>query len=174
MSVFITGVTGYVGKHLLRYSLNLTNRNIVVCIRGKNGLSGNGRFEKEIKHHPLFDSSLIQSNLKNVKVVEKDVESLEKSDVDECSDIIHCAANVKFTAPYDLLYAENVVALKNIYNICKEKRFLYISTCYVHPKITNPPYEAIKISPDLKRTDFIADYAYTKYLAEWCFSKWIL
>lgn len=166
MSVFITGVTGYVGKHLLRYFLSLTNRQIVVCIREKNGMTGKERFNTEIKHHPLFDETIIQKNLINVSVVEKDVNSLNESDIKECSDIIHCAANVKFNSPFQVLMTENVRALKTLYRLCKTKKFYYISTCYVHPKTTEGPYSSSKIPAGLDKTNFICEYAYTKYLAE--------
>lgn len=166
MSVFLTGVTGYVGKHLLRYFLSTTTRQIVVCIRDKNGTSGKQRFQTEIRDHPLFRDLVIQANLKNVTVVEKDVSALKASDISECTDVIHCAANVKFTSPISLLLAENVVALKRLYKLCKQKRFYHISTCYVHPKTTSGPYESTRIETGLERSEFICNYAYTKYLAE--------
>ena len=166
MSVFLTGVTGYVGKHLLRYLLSLTNREIVVCIREKRGVSARERFSKEIKQHPLFEDTLIQTNLKNVKLVEKDVSALQQSDLEGCTDVIHCAANVKFTDPLELLYKENVTALKKLYKFCKKTHFYYVSTCYVHPKTRPGPYDPTKIESKLDKSEFICEYAYTKYLAE--------
>jgi nucleoside-diphosphate-sugar epimerase len=166
MSVFITGVTGYVGKHLLRYFLSLTNRQIVVCIREKHGISGLDRFDAEIKQSPMFNETIIQKRLVDVTVIEKDVHALTKTDLEACTDVIHCAANVKFNAPYQTLFTENVTALKKIYRLCKTKKFYYISTCYVHPKTSEGPYPSIKIPGGLDKTNFICEYAYTKYLAE--------
>lgn len=166
MSVFITGATGYVGKHLLRYFLSLTNRQIVVCIREKNGVLGKTRFETEIRDHPLFQDVLIQKNLKSVRIIEKDVADLRKADLEGVSDVIHCAANVRFTDPLDKLMQENVRALKQIFKVSRGKRFYHVSTCYVHPKNSEGPHASCKIRDDLTRSDFICDYAYTKYLAE--------
>lgn len=166
MSILITGVTGYVGKHLLRYFLSLTNRQIVVCIREKHGMLGKARFESEIRSHPLFQDILIQKNLKSVRVIEKDMIDLRKTDLEGVSDIIHCAANVKFTDPLDKLMRENVSALKQIFKVSRGKRFYHISTCYVHPKESSGPHTSSKIPEGLTRSDFICDYAYTKYLAE--------
>lgn len=166
MSVFLTGVTGYVGKHLLRYFLTLTNRSIVVCIREKNGVSGKERFTTEIREHPMFSDILIQANMKNVRVIEKDVTALKASDLEGCSDVIHCAANVKFNSPIQTLLTENVKALKNLYRLCKQKRFYHISTCYVHPKANEGPYPSVRIESGLQQSEFICNYAYTKYLAE--------
>lgn len=166
MSLFITGVTGYVGKHLLRYFLSLTNRQIVVCIREKNGVSGKERFISEIKNNAMFQDITIQTNLKNVRVIDKDVAALKQDDLTDCTDVIHCAANVKFNSSMELLLAENVTALKNIYRLCKQKRFYHISTCYAHPKTSEGPYPSIQIPGGLQKSEFICNYAYSKYLGE--------
>jgi nucleoside-diphosphate-sugar epimerase len=158
MSVFITGTTGYVGKHLLRYLL-LAGIPATICIRPKKGVSAKQRFMTEIARHPLFLNVPFY-----IRIVEKDVSELVESDLAGCHTIIHCAANVKFTSPLELLMKENVHAVQNIHKISKGLRFVHISTCYVHPKISN--YDPIKIQTGLQRSDFICDYAYTKYLAE--------
>jgi len=166
MSVFLTGVTGYVGKHLLRYFLSLTDRQIVVCIREKNGVSGRERFITEIKNDAMFQDITIQTNLKNVRVIEKDVSVLKEDDLSDCTDVVHCAANVKFNSSIQTLLTENVKALKNIYRLCKKKRFYHISTCYVHPKANEGPYPSVRIEPGLQQSEFICNYAYSKYLGE--------
>jgi hypothetical protein len=156
--IFLTGCTGYVGKHLLRY-LCLTSQKIRVCIRDKE-LTGKQRFQKEIIEHGLFADPVIQNNLKNVEVIEKDLLELTEEDIE--GTVIHCAANVKFTAPLELLLEENVEGLKKIYSLTKEK-FIHISTCYVHPKQNG---KSEKIKSNLSKKKFICEYAYTKYLAE--------
>lgn len=158
MSIFITGTTGYVGKHLLRYLL-LSGIPVTVCIRPKKGISAKNRFIAEIANHSLFIGVPLC-----VRIVEKDVADLVSEDLIGCHTIIHCAANVKFTSSLDSLMKENYFALKNIHKISQKLRFVHISTCYVHPKISN--YESIRIPTGLQRSDFICDYAYTKYLAE--------
>jgi nucleoside-diphosphate-sugar epimerase len=159
MSVFITGTTGYVGKHLLRYLL-LAGIPVTICIRPKKGVSGKQRFIAEIANDALFIGVPFC-----VRIVEKDVSDLVESDLAGCHTIIHCAANVKFTSPLELLMKENVHAVQNIHKISKGLRFVHISTCYVHPK-TQTIRKPVKISDNLQRSDFICNYAYTKYLAE--------
>jgi thioester reductase-like protein len=156
--IFLTGCTGYVGKHLLRY-LCLTSQKIRVCIRDKE-LTGKQRFQKEIVEHGLFADPVIQNNLLNVEVIEKDLLDLTEEDIE--GTVIHCAANVKFTAPLELLLEENVEGLKKIHSLTKGK-FIHISTCYVHPKQNGKPE---KIKSNLSKKKFICEYAYTKYLAE--------
>lgn len=162
MSVFLTGATGYVGKHLLRSILLLTNKQVVICIREKNGLYAKQRFQREIVSHGLF----AKLDTTRVKIIDKDVSDLEILDLDGCTDVIHCAANVKFNSSLQLLIKENVDALKKLYSLCEGKRFYHISTCYVHPIATKGPYESTKIQSGLDVSDFICNYAYTKYLAE--------
>jgi len=160
MKIFLTGTTGYVGKHLLRY-LIIAKFNVTVCIRSKKGLSGKQRFEDEIASNLLFRDLSTAS----VRVIEKDVNDLVQKDLLECDTVIHCAANVKFTSSMEELMLENVFALQRIYGLSSEKRFVYISTCYVHPKKARIR-KAEKIESGLVPSDFICDYAYTKYLAE--------
>lgn len=167
MSVFISGVTGCVGKHLLMYFLKQTDRTLVVCIRVKKGKCVQSRFQEEIVQHALFKDPLIQARLKqNVVVIAKDVNDLTKEDLQTCSDVVHCAANVKFTVPLEELYHENVTNLIKLYKLCKKARFYYISTCYVHPQNTSGPYHSVQIPSGLTSDNFICNYAYTKYLAE--------
>ncbi len=166
MSVFITGVTGYVGKHLLYFFLKETDRNLVVCIRDKKGASAKDRFQSEIADHPMFQSTVIKSNLKHISLVPKDINELQVADLSGCSDIIHCAANVRFTAPIEELMRENVEGLKRIHSLSQGKRFYHISTCYVHPIKAEGSRKSVSIQPGLEAKDFICNYAYTKYLAE--------
>lgn len=166
MSVFITGVTGYVGKHLLYYFLKETDRSITICIRNKKGTSSNDRFLKEIKDHPLFQDPVVKANLARVSLVEKDVNTLMQSDLSGCSDIIHCAANVKFTSPMEELLQENLEGVKKIHSLSTNKRFYHISTCYVHPTKSVGNRSSVPIQANLEPNDFICSYAYTKYLAE--------
>ena len=166
MSLFLTGCTGYVGKHFLYYLLKLTNRDVVVCIRSKKGESGQKRFETEIQAHPMFQEPVVKTNCKRVRVVEKDLSELIESDLLDCTDVVHCAANVKFTAPLENLLEENVNGLKQLYEISKGKHFIHISTCYVHPKGKQLLHKSEKIPDQLTADQFICNYAYTKYLAE--------
>ena len=163
MSIFLTGATGYVGKHLLRSLLLLTNNQISICIREKKGISANDRFQKEIAEHGLFKGVDIGTR---IMIVKKDVGDLKKEDLSGCTDIIHCAANVKFNSSLDLLMKENVEALKTLFSLCEGKRFYHISTCYVHPTKTQEVYESKRIESGLNKSDFVCNYAYTKYLAE--------
>jgi nucleoside-diphosphate-sugar epimerase len=162
MSLFLTGATGFVGKHLLCFLLQKTSYTITIPIRGKKGQSSEERFAKEIKDFPLFQAC----DLSRVSMVPKDIETIETSDLSGVSCFIHCAAVVKFNQPLESLLRDNYESVKRIYNMCKNIKFIYISTCYVHPKYLKEPGKAVPIEKALPREEFICDYAYTKYLAE--------
>lgn len=162
MSLFLTGATGFVGKHLLYYLLKTTEYSITIPIRGKRGESSEDRFQKEIRKADLFKDC----NLSRVSMIPKDIETIEASDLSGVSCFIHSAAVVKFNQPLEILLRDNYESVKRIYNLCRGIKFIYISTCYTHPKYLQQAGKAVQIEKGLPREEFICDYAYTKYLAE--------
>jgi nucleoside-diphosphate-sugar epimerase len=162
MSVFLTGATGYVGKHLLYFLLQKTSYSIVIPIRGKKGQSSEERFDKEILSFPMFKDA----DTSRISMISKDIESIEASDISGVQCFLHCAAVVKFNQPLETLLRDNYESVKRIYNLCKHIKFIYVSTCYVHPKYLKEPGKGIPIEKGLPKEEFICDYAYTKYLAE--------
>lgn len=162
MNLFLTGATGFVGKHLLFFLLQKTDAHITIPIRGKRGQSSEDRFAKEIQQAPLFEGF----DLSRVSMVPKDIETIEAVDLSGVSCFIHCAAVVKFNQPLEALLRDNYESVKRIYSLCKDIKFIYISTCYTHPKYLKEPGKATPIEKGLPREEFICDYAYTKYLAE--------
>ena len=162
MSVFLTGATGYVGKHLLYYLLEKTSYSVIIPIRGKKGQSSEERFQTEILKFPMFENK----DVSRITMISKDIESIEASDISGVRCFLHCAAVVKFNQPLETLLRDNYESVKRIYNLCKDIKFIYVSTCYVHPKYLKEPGKAIPIEKGLPKEEFICDYAYTKYLAE--------
>lgn len=162
MSLFLTGATGFVGKHLLYTLLKETDYTIVVPIREKRGSSAEDRFQKEIVSFPLFKGL----DMKRVTVIPKDIETIDAEDLTGVSCFIHCAAVVKFNQPLETLLRDNYESVKRLYDLCKKIKFIYISTCYTHPKYLQQAGKAERIEKGLPREEFICDYAYTKYLAE--------
>jgi nucleoside-diphosphate-sugar epimerase len=162
MSLFLTGATGFVGKHLLYYLLQTTPYRITIPIRGKKTQSSEQRFETEIASFSMFKNS----DMSRVTMIPKDIESIEAHDISGISCFIHCAAIVKFNQPLEVLLRDNYESVKHIYKLCSTIKFIYVSTCYVHPKYLKEAGKAIQIEKGLPREEFITDYAYTKYLAE--------
>jgi hypothetical protein len=162
MNVFLTGATGFVGKHLLYYILKSTDYSVTIPIREKKNKTSNERFAKEFTDSPLFKGA----DLSRVKIINKDIATIDQQDISGASCFIHCAASVKFNVSLDELLQDNYEPVKRLYDLCRNIKFIYISTCYTHPKTLKGPGKAVQIDKNVPREDFICDYAYTKYLTE--------
>ena len=164
MKIFLTGATGFVGKHLLYYILKDTEFTVTIPIREKKGKTPQQRFQSEFTDSPLFKN--ISLSLSRVSVIDRSIETLSAEDISGsgATCFIHCAAMVKFNQPLETLKEENYASVKRIYEMCKMK-FIYVSTCYVHPKDTEVG-KPVSIEKGLPAERFICDYAYSKYLAE--------
>ena len=175
MHIFLTGATGFVGKHLLYYILKDTDFTVTIPVRQKK-LTSAERFQKEFVEAPLFHNL----DLSRVTCIDRDISNIVAEDVSGAC-FIHCAAVVKFNQPLEDLIKHNYKSVEGLYELTKQPteeptkqsnpmKFIYISTCYTHPKGSTG--ESVKIPADLPRESFICDYAYTKYLAEqWLYKQ---
>lgn len=166
MHIFLTGATGFVGKHLLYYILKDTDFTITIPVRQKK-LPSQERFQKEFVEAPLFKGL----DMSRVSCIDRDISNIVEQDLSG-SCFIHCAAVVKFNQPLEELIKHNYKSVQGLYELATQAsmKFIYISTCYTHPKGSKG--ESVQIAPDLPRDSFICDYAYSKYLAEqWLYKQ---
>lgn len=138
-NVLLTGVTGFLGAHILRELLNNDEVKKIYClIREKNDQSIEQRFEN-IKNRYFVEADY--SNLNKIELVNGDFEkqnlNLAEKDYDKLKNtittIIHAGANVKHFGDYDASYTTNVVGVKNIIEFAKDSRagLAHISTMSV-------------------------------------------
>jgi nucleoside-diphosphate-sugar epimerase len=109
--------------------------------------------------------------LSRVTCIERDISNIVAEDLSGVC-FVHCAAVVKFNQPLEDLIKHNYKSVEGLYELAatKSMKFIYISTCYTHPK--GSAGESVQIPADLPRESFICDYAYTKYLAEqWLYKQ---
>ncbi|KAM7293388.1 fatty acyl-CoA reductase 1 [Ixodes scapularis] len=144
-SVFLTGITGFLGKVLLEKMLRSCPDigNIFVLIREKKGQKGRDRL-KQILNEVLFErvQKVHPEALSKVQVVAGDLlqPELGMSNSDrerltrEVSVVIHGAASVRFDEPLRFSVRSNIAATKMILDLCHEmknlKVYVHVSTAY--------------------------------------------
>jgi len=109
--ILVTGATGRIGKHLVKALLN-KGKKVRVFIRKR---------MTEFENVETFYGDLL------------DKESLKKA-VEGIDTIFHLAAVVDYTAPEDLMFKVNVIGTKNILDVFKGDKFIYLSSTAVLSK----------------------------------------
>ncbi|XP_077518786.1 putative fatty acyl-CoA reductase CG5065 isoform X1 [Amblyomma americanum] len=146
-SVFLTGITGFLGKvvieKLLRSCPDIGN--VYVLVREKKGLKGKDRLN-QITSEKLF--STLQRDTPDVfnklVVVPGDLHEpdmgISNADrermIHDVSVVIHSAASVRFDEPLRIATSSNVRATKRVIDFCYElqnlKVYVHVSTTYCH------------------------------------------
>jgi len=167
-SIFLTGVTGFVGNVLLEKLLrSCPDLNMIyVLIRERKGQSAEDRLQ-EVLSFQSFEP-LRQSNPKfadKVKVVRGDVGQeqlgLDESDralMRNVSVIIHSAADVRFEVKFRSIVQSNVGGVRSIIQLSRSlqklESLVYVSTafsnCYLQEEIQEKVYE-----PSIRPADLL-------------------
>jgi len=150
-TLFLTGVTGYLGKVLLVKLLsvcrNLPDNSICVLVRGKKELSASDRFDKDLFNESYIFKQLLKDRpdaRKAIKVIDGDVSKsklgMTPTDYEWVSNnvtsIIHMAATTNFNENLRLAFEINILGTKRVLTLAKQcKKLLsmvYVSTCYTN------------------------------------------
>lgn len=164
--VFLTGVTGFVGKVVLeellrRYGEEDLQKVYVLIRSDRHGHSPQERFQKEVVASPCF-SKLPSDWTRRVKVISGELaepgcgighEDREKL-VDNVTHIINCAASIEFDLPVKEAAAANITASLNVLEFARWctglKNMVNVSTAYVTPHRNDAQPIAERLVP-LKR-----------------------
>lgn len=180
--IFLTGVTGFVGKvvleTLIRRREELGVASIAVLIRPKRDKrSGETRparerFEQEVAGSRCF-SKLPANWLDCVEVVAGDLTS-EHLGIDhddrlalqsQLTHIINCAASVEFNLPLAEAAASNITSALNVLELARGcsmlRQFVNVSTAYVTPH----PGEGVPVREELVSLPFDPEAVYQSILA---------
>jgi amino acid adenylation domain-containing protein/thioester reductase-like protein len=136
--VFITGVTGFVGAHVLGHLLALPTVKKVACLaRSRRGLPASSRIQRTMERYDMWDSSL--ENIGKIIVLDGEMadETLGLGEeqftwlTNWTSVIFHVGAKVNFCEPYQNHVASNVIGTKNVLRLAalgRRKAFHYMSS----------------------------------------------
>ena len=145
--ILITGVTGFLGRHLLWHNLRSieapSDDRIICLIRADNQKEANSRLMRTLNDS---QSGLSEMQKQHAQAMVGDLSrprlGLTKKQLaelaDGLTDVIHCAASVKFTLDIELARQINVEGTKRILEVARLaqsggslRRFDYVGTAYV-------------------------------------------
>jgi amino acid adenylation domain-containing protein/thioester reductase-like protein len=143
-TILLTGVTGYLGSHLLSRLLTSSQARIVCIVRESSCESVNSRVENTLKKHGLLTRTVKDQLSERVRSIAADVALFQFGLSDEhyhfltydIDVVIHAAAYVNLIYPYHALHGINVLGTRNVLDFChtnKVKPLHYISTDAVIP-----------------------------------------
>lgn len=125
MVILITGATGRIGRHLVN-ALISKGEKVRVLIRDR---------MTEFENVETFYGDLI------------DKEALKKA-VEGIDTVFHLAAVVDYSAPDDQMYQVNIGGTKNLLEVFKGNKFIYLSsTAVLGKKLKSPADESTPYSP---------------------------
>lgn len=138
-NVLLTGATGYLGAHLLRDLLIMTDATVYCLIRGSSQTEAQARLAHVLDFY--FPEQLKPDTLQRVQVYTGDIAlpnwGMEVNQIEELNDIIdtviHSAAKVKHYGGYEEFEKVNVNGTRSIVDFCIKgnKRLHYVSTTSV-------------------------------------------
>ena len=179
-NILLTGVTGYLGIHILEEFIKNENGKVYCIIRKEPGLSISRKFTQKLtyyfgeKYNHLINKRIILVNgdicKPNFGLQQDDLLNLT-NDIDI---VINSAANVAHFGIYDKFYNTNVKSVEYIVDFCKEfnKKLYQISTTGVSGKKINPDHEGERDKTEFDESclyigQFLDNvYTYTKFEAE--------
>jgi amino acid adenylation domain-containing protein/thioester reductase-like protein len=138
-NVLLTGATGFLGSHLLKDLLTMTDAEVYCLIRENSQTEAEHRLANVLDFY--FPGAIIHAVLKRVHVYHGDItlpnwgliDSQFKELDQTINTVIHSAALVKHYGGYNQFEQVNVNGTKSILDFCMQgnKRFHYISTTSV-------------------------------------------
>ena len=140
-SILLTGVTGFLGIHLLKDLLLNDNVKEIYCIiRNKVDLTGEQRLKKMIEYYFNNNQNIVKLSEQKVHILNGDI-SAEKFGLSEnqymeisnnITTVINSAANVRHFAKLSTLRNDNVKSIKHLVDFCgNTKSLAHISTLSV-------------------------------------------
>lgn len=178
-NVLLTGVTGFLGVHVLEELIESGVEKVYCLIRNKNNLDIKERFDKHLKF--FFSNSKVEKIKSRTVLINGDLtkenildDSLEDLDI---TTVINCAARVAHYGDLEKFEEINVKGVDNLIKYCLDnnKELIHISTLSVSGNLLEGGQiiqKGIKDGTEFDETklyvgqDLDNVYVYTKYMAE--------
>ena len=172
-TIFMTGVTGFIGAFLLAEMLETCSSycQVICLIRSKSTSDAWNRLERQMKFYQIW-----QNDFRNrIECVSGDLLldrfGLDEQTLEQLSNridlIVHCAAEVNIVYPYERLRSTNVEGTRQIIELSLRSQKLvpiqYISSKSVLPKGIHSETPVDQINPNQIKTG----YGQTKWAAEY-------
>jgi thioester reductase-like protein len=139
--LLLTGATGFLGGELLVRLVEETDRDIIVLVRADDDAAATTRVARTLA--TLLPPEALSAAVPRVRAVAAHLDrpglGLPPRDVDalagQIDAVVHCAASVQFTLPYDEAWAINVGGTRAMLDLAARadglERFVHVSTAYV-------------------------------------------
>mgnify|MGYP006141366329 CR=1 FL=1 len=145
MKILITGATGFVGGHFLRY---------FASIYGAENVHGTGRSKAKVEILKAEGFTLLCGDLLDLNFVSSELTSYDV--------YVHCAAKSSIWGTYDSFHSANVLATQNLLaSVPANSQFIYLSSANMYFKYSDRI--SIREDDELCLTSF---YSKTKRDAE--------
>ena len=178
-NILLTGVTGYLGIHILEEFIKNESGKVYCIVRNEPGLSINTKITQKLeyyfngKYKDLINKRIIPilgDICKENFGLSAEVLNNVTGDIDV---VINSAANVAHYGKYDNFYNTNVNSVKYMLEFCEKynKKFYHISTTGVSGKKLNSNYSTEKNKEFKENSLYIGQYldnvyTYSKFEAE--------
>ncbi|MCC8379638.1 amino acid adenylation domain-containing protein [Xenorhabdus sp. PB30.3] len=181
-TIFLTGVTGFLGAFFLRELLTFKKikgniKNIICLVRAKDDDTAFQRIESTLSKYGLWESSFagrikaIAGDLSQSKLGLSD--KLHHELANTCDVVFHLAANVNYIHPYRIQRASNIESTLNILRFATQgqaKAVHYASTIAVFG-----PVGLLNARPRVYENDSLIPYIEgLKYDIGYAQSKWVV
>jgi long-chain acyl-CoA synthetase len=137
--LLLTGATGFLGGELLVRLVERTDRDIITLVRADDTASAQARMDETIA--TLLPPDRVAPGRVRAVAAHLDQPGLGLSEPEldalgaEIDSVVHCAASVQFTLPYEEAYAINVGGTRAVLDLAARaphlERFVHVSTAYV-------------------------------------------
>ncbi|HEY6758229.1 MAG TPA: SDR family oxidoreductase [Baekduia sp.] len=138
-ALLLTGATGFLGGELLVRLVERTDRDIITLVRADDEAAAQARLDETLA--TLLPPEALAPGRVRAVVAHLDQPGLGLSEAErdalaaQIDTVVHCAASVQFTLPYDEAYAINVEGTRGIIDLATRapelERFVHVSTAYV-------------------------------------------